>query len=614
MATRISSLSSGMPIDTWVTDLLKPRQAQINSLEQKQTLLVWKQEDYQAIYKTDSTLGSLAFQDTLDVNIAPLKAVSSNETVATATATTGTAKLSHRLTVQQLADSVYLASSGSVTTGTDKSTLATQFGITADFNVKINGKSISVSKDASINTFVSSINSANVGVTAIYNATIDRFFLSTVDKGAWDGTYGSRVDFAGTSTAGMDFFNNNLDLPISANVASNATITTTGNAKTSLATQFGLTPSTAMSITVNGKPVSFNTDDAIGDLMTNINSTTGVGVTASYSADLDRVIFTGTGTTPKVDFTGSTDMSFLSSNLKVTSADSRMVLGQDAIVDIDGAADLHVLDNTFTLSGVTYNLKAAGSTSIDVMSDVDKALETAKAFVKQYNDTLEANLTEYNEVRAKQPGSSTNGFSYYMPLSAAQRKEMSETEIAAWEAKAKTGMLNNSQILGGTMDRMRLAISQPITGATGNYKDANSIGIAPAPDWQSYSEGGKLYLDEAKFRAALADDPGALKTVFGTAGTTTAKQGIAVRMKAVMDQAKTAIAQEAGIAGSVQTGFLGTQISDYSQQIYDVQQQMSDEESRYYNQFNAMEYALQKLSAQSSWLAQQTSTSSSSSG
>ena len=192
---------------------------------------------------------------------------------------------------------------------------------------------------------------------------------------------------------------------------------------------------------------------------------------------------------------------------------------------------------------------------------------------------------------------------------------MSDDQITAWETKAKTGMLSRSPILGTILDKMRTSISQPISGLTGEYKSAASIGITTGEGWQSYQEGGKLYLDESKLREALTADPDALNKVFGTTGATTATQGIAVRVKAVMDTAKTSIAREAGLAGSdVATGFLGERISEYAQQIYDLTLKMNDEETRYYNQFSAMESALSKLSAQSSWLAQQTGQSSSSSG
>jgi flagellar hook-associated protein 2 len=585
--------------------MLKARKTQISSLEQKSTILSWKQTDYQTIYGKVKDLGDTAFNNTLVANLAPLKSTNTNESVATTTVTASTEKLSHQLTVKQLAGSIYTASSAQITpSGNDKSTLASQFGITADFSVVINGKTISVSKDASLNTFVSSINNANAGVTAVYSTTVDRFFLSTSVKGAWDGEYGSRIDFAGTSTAGMDFFTDNLKMPLAPHVASNATITPTGNAKTSLATQFGITAGTDFDISVNGTTLNVDTDDSIDTLISDINALN-AGVTASYSADLDRVIFTGTGTTPQVTLSGD----------KVMAEDSRMMLGQDAIVDIDGATNMHVLDNTFAMAGVTYTLKGTGTTNVEVVSDIDKAVENAKAFVDKYNSVLSDIITKYKESRPKQTSNTTGGFEYYQPLTDEQREAMSDDQISAWEAKAKTGMLSRSPILGTILDKMRTSISQPVSGVTGDYKSAASLGITTGEGWESYQEGGKLYLDESTLREALTADPDAMKTVFGTTGTTTAKQGIAVRIKAVMDAGKTSISDEAGLAGSdVSTGFLGDRISEYSKQIYNLTLKMNDEEDRYYNQFSAMESALQKLSAQSSWLAQQTGQSSSSSG
>jgi flagellar hook-associated protein 2 len=176
-------------------------------------------------------------------------------------------------------------------------------------------------------------------------------------------------------------------------------------------------------------------------------------------------------------------------------------------------------------------------------------------------------------------------------------------------------MLSRSPILANILDKMRTSISQPISGLAKDYpyKTAASIGITTGEGWESYKDGGKLYLDESVLREALAADPDAMNKVFGTTGTTTASQGIAVRIKAVMDTGKTRIAEEAGLAGSdVSTGYLGERIGDYAQQIYDLTLKMNDEEDRYYARFSAMETALNNLSSQSSWLEQQTSSSSSS--
>ena len=194
---------------------------------------------------------------------------------------------------------------------------------------------------------------------------------------------------------------------------------------------------------------------------------------------------------------------------------------------------------------------------------------------------------------------------------------MSDTQIATWETEAKTGLLNQSPILGTILDQMRTLITNPITDPTtgkisGDYYSAGTIGITTGTGWQSYTEGGKLYLDETTLRSALAADPSAMQKIFGQTGSKATSQGIAVRLKTVTDNAKTSIETEAGIAGSSYgSSYLDTRISDYTTQISDVTRMMSAEETRYYNQFNAMESALSKLNQQASWLSQQTGTSSS---
>ena len=54
------------------------------------------------------------------------------------------------------------------------------------------------------------------------------------------------------------------------------------------------------------------------------------------------------------------------------------------------------------------------------------------------------------------------------------------------------------------------------------------------------------------------------------------------------------------------------QLKDYYTEMDKIQERMEAEEERYYNMFNAMESALQKMNSQSAWLAQQTGQSQSS--
>lgn len=117
--------------------------------------------------------------------------------------------------------------------------------------------------------------------------------------------------------------------------------------------------------------------------------------------------------------------------------------GQDAIFTLDGV-DLTKSSNGFTISGVTYALKTVSAKSVvdgnevwqastvSVKPDNDKTIATVKSFIEDYNALVDVINKEINEERYRD----------FTPLSDAQKAEMKESEITAWEAKAKSGTLN----------------------------------------------------------------------------------------------------------------------------------------------------------------------------
>jgi flagellar hook-associated protein 2 len=181
---------------------------------------------------------------------------------------------------------------------------------------------------------------------------------------------------------------------------------------------------------------------------------------------------------------------------------------------------------------------------------------------------------------------------------------MKDTQITAWEDKAKSGMLRKDSILSNIVSKMRANVSEPISGLTGKYKNSASIGITTG----NYAEGGKLYLDEAKLTAALNEDPDVLNKIFGTDGATGAQDGIAVRLYDTLKSSLDKISTEAGISASTSddtTSSLAKRIRTYNTQLYNMDLRLNKIEDRYYRQFDAMESALMKLNKQSSWLSQQ---------
>lgn len=489
MVTRTYGLSgSGIDVDQLVKDMMTARRASYDKMWQKKTQLEWKKSDYNTMYTTLRDFrNTTAFNYKLQGTLVPKSISSSSEGTVSASANADAANVSHSIDVTQLAEGVKLTSA-SLNSASDKTSLSTQLGVAAgNFDIMINGKTITVDPGKSINEFVSSINNAGLGVKASYDATLDRFFLYTTGTGA-----NAKVDFTGSAQAGLNFLANNLKLNIDP-----------------------LAPGTQ---TFSGKDAQFKLD----------------GVNLSQAS------------------------------------------------------------NTFTVSGVTYNLKAEGSANIIITADNEKAVSTVKSFVDSYNALLEKINGELKEEK----------YSTYLPLTSEQRSAMKEAEITEWEKRAKSGILSRDSILQDALYKLRSDVSTPISGLTGKYNSLASIGITTG----DYSEGGKLYVDETKLKVALEEDPDVISKLFGTSGDTREKQGVAVRfyetVKTSMDKIGTVAGYSSTIADDT-TSSIAKQIRDYDENLVRMNDRLQDIEDRYYKQFDAMETALNRLNQQNSWLMQQ---------
>ena len=494
--TRVTNLGvSGMDIDQTVKDLMAAKRVPYDKMYQNKTLAEWKKTGYNAVYTTISDFRTTVFSNKLQNTLAPKNASSSDDTIATVTANADAANVSHDLAVTQLASGVKKTSSAAITTGSSKTTLASQFGISGSFDIKIangeNSATITVNSTDSIYDLVQDINNSGAGVTANYDATLDRFFLSTTNTGADSG-----INFTGSSASGLSFLSNNL----------------------------------------------------------------------------------------KIDTTAAS--------------------GKNAKFSLDGV-ELEQQSNNFTISGVNYKLKKVGGSSTEpvnvaVSADIDKTVTNVKAFVESYNTMLSTVNKALSETRYKD----------YTPLTTAQRAEMSDSEAELWDKKAKSGMLYNDPILRSLVNGVRDDVASPVSGLTGKYTSAASIGITT----NAYTEGGKLYIDETKLREALTADPNAVNKLFGTDGATDSQDGISVRMYDTLKSAMDKIVSEAGVTAGVTDDTksnLAKKINQYTDDMDELADRLEEIEDRYYNQFSAMETALTKLSSQSSWLSSMLGSSSS---
>lgn len=364
----------------------------------------------------------------------------------------------------------------------------------------------------------------------------------------------------------------------------------------------------------NGSPIEFKADDTIASLISKINNDKTTGVTAVYDNVSGKMSLTSTVTGSVAGITASGAL------LKEIGIETNTVVpGKDATVTINGLVTKQS-SNTFSVNGVSISINGVTpedeTSQIQVTQDVDKMVDTIKSFVETYNATLSTLSGKTSEER----------YRTYTPLTTDQKADMSEDEITLWETKAKSGMLKSDSIVDKTLSDMRAALignvilPEMVKNSEGNLvnKTINitQIGITTG----SYSEKGKLILDETKLRAALADKSEDVYALFGQIDTSpkvegsltayTSNDGIFSRVKKIDNVALTSLYDKAGTSkysSDLTTAFLvasqmGDQLRGFDTQITEMNRRLTLMETRYYTQFSAMETAINKFNSTSSSL------------
>lgn len=617
MVMRTYGLSgSGMDIDSLVKDLMKARQARYNKVLQQKTQLEWKKEDYNSIYTLTQNLRNTDLANfRKQSNLSPKLVSSTNDAVVSATANGQAVNIEHSIVVKQLADGVKMTSSANITpAGNYKGSLTAQFGIAAGSTIDftINGKNIkvNVTDTTTINDVVSGINQAGAGVKASYDATLDRFFLYTDKTGA-----AATVNFSGSTDGGMDFLFNTLKLggyssgmSTLGSVSRNTWTADDVNTKP-ISELLGVTGDFTLNYTDNGAAgtIDIAATDTLSAALGKINAALGAGA-ATFDEATGRITVKSVNPDHAYTLDGAdaAGKAFLRDGLGLVSLVQN---GHDAAINLDGV-DLTQSSNTFTVSGVTYNLKSVSltnpdtgaliPTSINVKADIEKTIDAVQSFVDMYNSFIAIVNKEIKEDRYRD----------YLPLTSEQKSAMKDSEITAWENKARSGILRNDTILASALTTMRRNISTPISGLTGKYTSASSIGVKTGSYIDSdgnltseYGNGGKLYLDEDDLRVALEEDPDIVYKIFGNTENTT---GVAGRLNDQLNTVMKQLQTEAGYPNTTDTtSSLAKRLQSYDKQISSMSDQLEMMENRYYRQFDAMEAALAQLNQQSSWLSQQ---------
>ncbi|WP_017691981.1 flagellar filament capping protein FliD [Paenibacillus sp. PAMC 26794] len=355
---------------------------------------------------------------------------------------------------------------------------------------------------------------------------------------------------------------------------------------------------TETSVTIGKATISFTADDTIDSFVKKINSNKDSGVTAVYNSATGGLSLTNRDTGNKdIELSGE----LFTSNTNFTTAGVNK--GVDATVVINGL-ETKQTSNRFTVNGVEISLTGVTPTGqtnqIEVTQNTDAIIDTIKSFVDFYNETIALMNQKTNEER----------YRTYLPLSTEQKADMKDSEIELWESKAKSGLLKNDSILNKSLSDMRTAMISEFNFG-GTKLNITQFGITTG----SYSEKGKLVLDEDKLRTALESNPEQVTALFSQVDSSskgiTNNDGLFNRIKKINATALESLSEKAGtskISSDLSTAFLpqsqmGNQLTAYERRITELQARLTRKENQYYKQFTAMETAMNKYNSTSSSLS-----------
>lgn len=341
----------------------------------------------------------------------------------------------------------------------------------------------------------------------------------------------------------------------------------------------------AITFTINNEPITLDAAASSGaDLAAAINANTSkTKATALYNADTGQISITATET-------GANKLTIMNTKSPTPFAATDIVIGEPAKIKINGM--VYSQDsNRFQVNGVDFTVKAKSTadTTLTVVQDTSKIMDTIKSFVTEYNSLIELVNGELSEDKNRK----------FLPLTSDEKSAMSEKEIEQWEDKARSGSLKNDATLSKYVSDLRSIATSLIEGADTGGTDRLLIGITTG----SYSEKGKLVLDEVQLRKALESNPNEVADIFSN-GT----NGVFKRM---MDTSLTALTDLSQIAGTsltssdkkatfLESSLIGEQLRSMKDKEYTVAARLNKLETQYYKQFTAMETAINKFNSQSS--------------
>jgi flagellar hook-associated protein 2 len=314
--------------------------------------------------------------------------------------------------------------------------------------------------------------------------------------------------------------------------------------------QFQVGSGALQSISIDATTTLQGLSDAINNL--------GAGVTAS-------AINLGTDTSPNYRLQLTGQATGAANTIAIVHDDTTLGIqttqsGQDAQFTVSGfSGTFSRASNTFSdvLPGVTFSLKDTGISTVTVEDNANAITAKVRALVSAFNDAV----TFVN----------------------------SQTDVSVSQDKntLSTGSLATDSTVRRLQTELHQAFSGTLTGATTQFVNLSSLGIATQKD-------GTLLFNEGTFLSALATNSTAVAQVLSGNGV---GRGLANEIKSFADNAT-----QSGGTLDLHTHGLSDQIRSLQDQIDTSQRSVDAFEANLRQQFADLETTVSNLKAQGSFL------------
>ncbi|MBK1812934.1 flagellar filament capping protein FliD [Clostridium sp. YIM B02505] len=600
---RLTGLATGLDTDGMVKQALAGDQTKIDGAKQELQYTKWQQEAYVGfikdikefnnyfdILKPENMMLSGSYTGTTASSTLSSGVDGSN--YLTATTLPGAIKGNYEVQINSLAKSAAMNwSFNSIETPVASIDSAKWSGKTIEFSVNGSSTPINITlgaidpnatvddvKDA-INTAISANGTLAGKVSVSYNSDNTNMVFSISDN---------NITLSGT----------NIE-PLSPLIGKN-----TGDTKLS---DLGI-DSSGFDLTIAGKTFNIAVDKAQSindfvDTMKNAlsgNESLSKYVNISYSELTKKLTIETKDTGSNTAFSISPSSGATAGNIVSLFGKAGTNTGVNASVSIKAPGETSFVaitksSNNFAIDGIKYNLVAAkpGDTiNLNVKSDASAQVDKFKKFVDKYNELIDKINTKISEKKNYD----------YKPLTDAQKSTMTESQVTAWETKAKEGILRRDNYLTGIVSKLRQCVYDTVQGAGINVAE---IGITTT---SNYMDGGKLVVDETKLKSALENKGDLVQKLFTQSSTTYQNKGIFQKFKdAINDAVGTdgTLIKKAGYINTrwVSENDMSKSIATKNAKIKDMQSMMTQKQQRLYSMYAALEQNMNKLNSQSTWLS-----------